>query len=95
MNPQGHNRLGSDSERDRLLASARQRLRDAADESNPPEERYSAACDALICCYGAGLLSRTNRKTAFNYGRYRRDVGGQMEDSGHQVVVAWLKRVLE
>lgn len=81
------------TERARLVAEARQHLRDARNEANSPTTRYAAACEALLCCYRAGLLSSTNRKTAFHYGRYRRDVGA--EDSGHQVVVAWLERLLK
>ena len=84
-----------DSERDRLVAEARQHLREARNEANSPTTRHAAACDALLCCYRAGLIDSNDDSTRFHWGRYRSAIRPTGNDPTLDVTLAWLARLLK
>jgi hypothetical protein len=83
------------TQRDVLVIEARQHLREASNEANAPSTRHAAACDALLCCYRAGLVDRSDASTTFNWGRYRAAIRPQGNEPQLDVTLAWMGRLLK
>lgn len=83
------------AEHDQLVAEARQHLRDAYNETNTRSTRYAAACEALLCCYPAGLVNNSDTCTTFNWEHYRAAIRPLGNVPNLDVPLAWVEQLLK